>query len=1821
MTNQKLILRGRLKSPTGGSLPAGYRAVANFIQNFAVDPDDAASVVPVPVSRSADADSGGVFAVELAPEDEIQGPINLTALAPDGTTAGRTTVELTAVAQEISLDISELKPFVLTPTDDPTLGRPVNLTGRVMGPAGQPAPAAVPVIIWGISDTDGQSSDARPLVVTQTQKEGYFSGEWPSTTLMSAFGTVSGGAPIPVPLDPQKRLPRRVILLTALDVRPPEADPCSCHALPPRTPDAIDLVSNPAAFSTDLGGGRCVNLNTPNRVLEEFSYFKVVRTTQPEIKGLTPTRPPFLPPRVVAELVDLAAEPVQLNEEPAIPREMTASAATKLTLDAAVTKQTLGYPENVTARALANVGLFSEFKQLAELVRAIACPVPGRDANLGVAIDWDNSSLPWQATTVAHGHLLHFKQTWRADGYSMGDLLYSLPLAPCQKKEIAVIDWERQETAAREELLEEEETLSSLLSRDRDVAEIVASSLDQGQRGGSSTTVWGAGGGAGAGFIGSGFGIFAGAAGGGGGASSTAWSDSSRSLSASSLQQIRDQTIQAASAIRDQRATVVQTSSQGETMTVETEVVANHNHCHAITVEYFEVLRHFQLTHELVDVQECLLIPLLMTYFDEDKALRWREVLEGELLDASLGGAFDSAQRVRNSWLNSDTPQNRYSEESPEALEGELRISFILPRPRDDDEAKFVPNNWGPYQSYLWSSAFEWWVAKLERLAIAERDRVFREEAAPRIAENMIQNLRFAYITSSGAEIEISLDATLVSRYAEGAPLYVSIRPAGGLPSIPREDIARFKIWFEGELPPDARILVESGAVRYRTPHLTHFLFDAPRILNDLVNDDAVVVATPLSRQELRSPREEDRQRSRELIAHLNKHLELFHQIIFRSFHPNHRYMLLDGFEVPDGSGRSLASVLENRLIGIVGNSLVMPVARGHHLDPIFNQDAERPIDLLAHYAPTEPVPAMRVSVPTRGVYAEAVMGECNACEKKDDTVFWRWQEAPCPDEPTPIQPVSTASRATAPPDVTPTPLPEPVINIQNAPAIPDPTGLGQALDILGRADLFKDITGLEGNQRNALAALQGAMNTAKFFGGKAADFAMQQETSKNIDRTLENIDQARAAKLITDEQARAITRSALQSMVGQSRPPAQAPQDAPAIQKAIDAASQGAQGEITVTTPGESVQASFEDPEPGVEQEGATGGAFVPQFENFSSWASIGLSTGGQVSPVSGSPGHTEFVEPAPSTARSLLDGLVTTRPGFVQIGANLVPATYHQLWGRSVLDDGVYARVDPSDATKFQIRLAGRICYPADPKQPNRVAGKKPVPVVAILHGFSGQALDFQGWAQTGQTQMPDGSIKVEARASTITQPMPSHHGFEYLQKELAKYGIASISVDNTMHDLLNNFLDARAVGFLATLDEWKKKVDGDAKNPCHGMVDFDNVGFLGHSRGGDAVVRATKLNKTRATSTSGPRRFGVSAVCSLAPSDFTGSSTDSAMILFNNDQPVNPLMLSYLVVYGSLDGDILGNSEGGVGPHSTLAGTGFRLYDRANCRKMMVFAKGACHNRFNTNWGTEPRVIASDPNLLGDAKHQELANFYIGGFFRFTLGGDTALYRRFTRDAKPPSGLTVALQYSHAQERMIDNFEGPQNQTGVARTLAIGTVGPLKDLAVQLPGTTSATPQGAHVPHATGVVRADVTQATSSSLWFTDPLPDPMGDKSDWSTFTFLVFRWGQWYDVRTDTIPGAPAHLRVILRDFDNKEAVVKENEFFPPGGPGKPFVHKYLDDSGLPTLSTLLRMDTVRIQLALFKKRGVNLQKVREVRFEVDKTDRTHLYIDSLEISQ
>src|SRR5690606_25865461 len=136
------------------------------------------------------------------------------------------------------------------------------------------------------------------------------------------------------------------------------------------------------------------------------------------------------------------------------------------------------------------------------------------------------------------------------------------------------------------------------------------------------------------------------------------------------------------------------------------------------------------------------------------------------------------------------------------------------------------------------------------------------------------------------------------------------------------------------------KIVVSSGSLRYQSDMMAAYLFKGS-INNDLFADeDSIYLRTPLTSDELRNPRGEDIIAANKLLHHLNENLEYYHKCLWFDMTPERRFMLLDGIIAPGkANGRSVASVVENRLIGIAGNSLIMPVAPGNQLDPTIDKD------------------------------------------------------------------------------------------------------------------------------------------------------------------------------------------------------------------------------------------------------------------------------------------------------------------------------------------------------------------------------------------------------------------------------------------------------------------------------------------------------------------------------------------------------------------------------------------------------------------------------------------------------------------------------------------------------------------------------------------------------------------------------------------------------------------------------------------------------------------------------------------------------------------
>jgi hypothetical protein len=1235
----KLLVQ--LVSPSGGSF-AGHTVSASFTQKVQ---QEGATTAPVEIHSvsSAVADVSGKAEIALPAKSQLtQSPIGLKVSAPDGQALGEGTAQFADVdsGKPVKATVSPKEGQPLGESADPSFGKPARVRGLIIDRTGGNGGALRQVVLRATRDGGGEE-----IVGTAVSDEkGYFSVPYPLGQFERAEGEPAGAEPLPIAINADGSFPERVVL--SVTAPGPITD-----AGVPRDPDPEDLVNAPDTYTDDIGG-RCTDFTKPNRVLEEFSFYTVVRTTEPAIRGLTVGEPrkfrvedllAVIDPKIlplaaarsefhaatgaetaVSHAFDTADTPLlrrtavrtfeiadrsplealqtpklldttlelhnladavsltALREANAKPASGGPTPLANVRLDAEIVRTLADDPDGFSLTRLASAELHTRINDLRRIIDIVRGRIPGRGTlTCDNPVDWDDTPTFYQACTIAHGHILHFKQQWIADGYSLGDLLYSLPLAPCQKKQIAIIDWDRREAAARRESLEEQEFLSAQLSRDRDISEIANGMVRESMTGGSSADTSSAAFGFGLGFIGSGVAGLLGVGGGSSSAGSTAFQNSSRETSASSLQSLRDRVSQSASALRSQRSTVIQTVSQSEGVRVETDVVANHNHCHAMTMEYFEVLRHFLVRNRLADVQECLFVPLLMSRFDNSKALRWRAPLQRYLKNRALARGFDALQRIADNYVGSDMPVGAYAEEELEYLDGFLRIRFQIVRPRDNDDDTFNTAAWDGISFLLGITGKEFWENFLR--GQQRKDQIFAEMLGPKIAEKIVNGLRIFASTQNG-DVELPVDPTLISAFRNDQALYVSIRLSAPLPPIRRDAIQFIKIPntirtssgdrnIDTVLPSGSRIIVESGQMGYRTAHLHHDLFNYSRIQNDLSGTDEVLIFTPLDRLEKRRPRQEDLEYAKNLLRHLNDYLEFYHRALWWSMDAQRRYMLLDGFIAPNSGGRSVASVVENRLIGIIGNCLVMPVAPGFHLDPTYSEDPEAASDLLAHYQPQSPVPALRVAVPTKGVFAEAVMGACNSCEKIDESRFWRWEESPCPDEPTAIQPPSTESRRAEPPNLTAKDFPQPIVAFQNVPAAPDPAGIAPLLQLLGKGDTFRDITGLTENQKNALAGLQAAFNTATTFGTKAADLVLASQMNKDIDKSLDKIQEMKQKGLLTDDQAKKLTESALQGMIGGGAKPDAPPMSTKDVKELTDKAGEN-EAAVKVSRPtGEQVE------------------------------------------------------------------------------------------------------------------------------------------------------------------------------------------------------------------------------------------------------------------------------------------------------------------------------------------------------------------------------------------------------------------------------------------------------------------------------------------------------------------------------------------------------------------------------------------------------------------------------------------------------------------------
>lgn len=622
---------------------------------------------------------------------------------------------------------------------------------------------------------------------------------------------------------------------------------------------------------------------------------------------------------------------------------------------------------------------------------------------------------------VRVGVIHEYRIAWYPLGHSLGGIQYSLPLAPGESVNLAVVDWTRRDDAQRAERSTIDEQLVHDEHRDRTITETVNAAVQEYQKGSSFMAGAALSSGLSA-ALGSSVGLAAGLAGSLGG--SSADSSGSRNIAANTVQNLSDNITQASADKREFHSTVVVQSVQAEKENIQTRTVVNYNHSHALTILYYEVLRHFRVVTERVRSTAALLVDYEVKPFKplSDLLTTNRAVIKAALLDPKFASSFDALDRVieRNRvppppppppgppptpllrFFNIDLKTGGMYANVKDHSEANVDVfATLLPKGiKLNDGGKL--NTPGSFTQPNTNNAFSAWLPPtVGTVAWGDLDSISFTVDVFKGDEDWA-NVSFSHVRVMAIDVDGNEIILIDKDYSTDPYVGHIIMGNDGAFLLPTKRAPT--------PPPPAGI-------------------PADQIADQVAVDD--------------------------LLDHLDQHREFYNRIVWLSEDPLKRAARFDA--TPWDGSSSLLDHLDNRAVEVIGTWVAFPTSDDavgtliQSLEKSDEREVEGPSDILNERL---------ITLPARGVFAEAKLGHCNASELIDNTRFWDWQTSPIPHLAPDIAPVSAVTPQPQQANTQPSPFPTSLLNIVNPPAAPDPTGLAAALNVLGTPNLFRDMSG-----------------------------------------------------------------------------------------------------------------------------------------------------------------------------------------------------------------------------------------------------------------------------------------------------------------------------------------------------------------------------------------------------------------------------------------------------------------------------------------------------------------------------------------------------------------------------------------------------------------------------------------------------------------------------------------------------------------------------------------------------------------------------------------
>ena len=655
----------------------------------------------------------------------------------------------------------------------------------------------------------------------------------------------------------------------------------------------------------------------------------------------------------------------------------------------------------------------------------------------------EDESVP-MAGSIGLGYILRLAQQWSFEGLGLGDLIYSLPLAPGEQQQIAVFE-RKDVTAVQEtESFTQEQAMAQSATSDTSTLATFNQAFNEMIHGSSAFSTDSSSSSAGVSF-----GIGPIGFGGGGGSSSSSGTSSSslegsRNTAAQATQATHSSAENRAAATLNAHRTGMRLASASESMGTTTKIITNHNHTRALTMQYWEVVRNYEVTTTVEGVTLVCLIPMQVVRFmppgqprlltdpaavdSADKVMeRYKNILRHlDVLQRILPRQYqhglnllaqfaanpttvvDSATTTAETVIKFELTGNFLSCERlsmTAVTKHNTRVGPVQLAPSVTGQPAPIPHNQFMTKDELtsWLLSQRQDTATILQGSLAVPPSINRADIVgfeiSRQFNTVTCPLTSAAQQAAAQFISQQLHDTQVSF---GQFISEAIK-AGGLGPLPTVTLG------PAELEPllGGPTLVKFYAAVENFDSTGH---DIPAAQETYANDTlpgTVLPAQPFPVPALQvAPvlRFQDVLEIEKSAQHIVRNTTRYSRALWLSMTPEETAILLDGYTigVPPGGLEDasqmipLMNCLQNTVVGVFGNSLIMPFMIPQDLADQAGIDPARLQQVLLDYQREAFVsPRSVISLPTRGVLGEAVLGSCPSAEKIDLTRFWNWRDAP----------------------------------------------------------------------------------------------------------------------------------------------------------------------------------------------------------------------------------------------------------------------------------------------------------------------------------------------------------------------------------------------------------------------------------------------------------------------------------------------------------------------------------------------------------------------------------------------------------------------------------------------------------------------------------------------------------------------------------------------------------------------------------------------------------------------------------------------------------